>query len=224
MPPSASRGRERGRGLARGVRWRGRTAHLLPGVLGAGVRGWLVGRVRGLHRDHHLKQRRELPTVRLHASRNERLPSVREHDDVTGLDIRRRVLDQAEVIAGRVGGGRSAIATNLAGRLTPGVTGERISSWPVEMMCLRSEEASLPKLERLAKLRERGLLTEPEFAAAKERALRENRVDAVQATGSPPASRLPVQRSRRFRRHPVLLRRCPRRNERGSRRHGGTTS
>lgn len=35
----------------------------------------------------------------VHASGNERLPSVREHDDVTGLGVRARVLE-AEVVAG----------------------------------------------------------------------------------------------------------------------------
>jgi hypothetical protein len=43
-----------------------------------------------------------LPTIRLHASRDERLAAVLEHDHVTRLDVRRGMLQEAEVVAGRV--------------------------------------------------------------------------------------------------------------------------
>jgi len=48
------------------------------------------------------QQRRERPTVRLDAARHECLPTVREDDYITRLDVRRGMLDQAEVVAGRI--------------------------------------------------------------------------------------------------------------------------
>jgi hypothetical protein len=49
--------------------------------------------------DHDLEQRRERPGLCLHASRDERLPAAWEDDDITGLEVRRGVLEEAEVVA-----------------------------------------------------------------------------------------------------------------------------
>ena len=59
--------------------------------------------------DHDLEQRRERSWLSLDARRDERLPAVREHDDVTGLDVRRRVLEEPEE--------RSSPATHHGGPL-----------------------------------------------------------------------------------------------------------
>jgi hypothetical protein len=42
------------------------------------------------------------PPFRLDPSSDERVPTVIEHEHVTRLDVRRGMLDQAEVVAGRV--------------------------------------------------------------------------------------------------------------------------
>jgi hypothetical protein len=54
--------------------------------------------------DGHLEHRNQVPPprLRLNTGRHERLPSVREHDDITELEVRRRVLEEAEVITGCV--------------------------------------------------------------------------------------------------------------------------
>ena len=55
-------------------------------------------------RDHDLEHGDQRPRTRLglDASRHDRLTSVRDHDDITGLEVRRRVLEEAEVVAGCV--------------------------------------------------------------------------------------------------------------------------
>jgi hypothetical protein len=54
--------------------------------------------------DGDLKHRNQLSPTRLcfNSRRHNRLPSVRDHDDITGLEVRRRVLEEAEVITGCV--------------------------------------------------------------------------------------------------------------------------
>jgi hypothetical protein len=66
-----------------------------------GLRDGVVARQRR-RRDRDLQQRGEMPAVGLVPSSNEGLPTVHEHHDITGLDVRRRVLEEAEVVAGRV--------------------------------------------------------------------------------------------------------------------------
>ena len=61
----------------------------------------------------------------LNTRRHDRLPSVSEHDDITGLEVRRRVLDEAEIIAGcvveAVDGHRAPSIGRLAALLDPRV-------------------------------------------------------------------------------------------------------
>jgi hypothetical protein len=38
----------------------------------------------------------------LNPRRHDRLPSVRDHDDITGLEVRHRMLEEAQVVAGCV--------------------------------------------------------------------------------------------------------------------------
>lgn len=62
-----------------------------------------AGKPRLIGHDHDLEQRRERPRLGLDSSGDERpRPSVRQHDDVTQLDVRRRVLEETEVVAGVV--------------------------------------------------------------------------------------------------------------------------
>jgi hypothetical protein len=75
---------------------------------GPGRRGGLSGplplrKLHAIDRDHDLKHGDERPRTRLcfNASRHDRLSSLHEHD-ITGLEVRRRVLEEAEVIAGRI--------------------------------------------------------------------------------------------------------------------------
>jgi hypothetical protein len=42
------------------------------------------------------------PRLCFNSGRHERFASVPEHDDITGFEVRRRVLEEAEVIAGCV--------------------------------------------------------------------------------------------------------------------------
>jgi len=61
-------------------------------------------RPHALARDHDLEHGDQRPRawLGLDASRDERLSSVRDYDDITGLKVRRRMLEEAEVVAGCV--------------------------------------------------------------------------------------------------------------------------
>jgi hypothetical protein len=63
----------------------------------------LVARQRR-RRDRHLEHRNQVPPPRLclNTRRHDCLPSVREHDDITGLEVRRGMLEEAKVGAGCV--------------------------------------------------------------------------------------------------------------------------
>ena len=65
------------------------------------LRDGVVARERR-RRDSHFKQRRQRSQFGLDASGNKRLPAVGQHDHVARLEVRRGVLDQTEVVAGRV--------------------------------------------------------------------------------------------------------------------------
>lgn len=73
------------------------------------------------------------PAPGLDASGDERLAVVREHDDVGGLDVRCRMLDQAEVVSCR---GVNAVGRHCGrlcqapGRLPSGGSGRAASSLP----------------------------------------------------------------------------------------------
>ena len=59
---------------------------------------------RAIRGDGNLEQGDQLPPTRLgfNSRCHDRLSSVREDDNVTGLDVRGRVLEEAEIIAGGV--------------------------------------------------------------------------------------------------------------------------
>jgi hypothetical protein len=52
--------------------------------------------------DHDLKHRRQAARARLDPRCDERFPTVREEDDVAGLEVRSRMLDLAEIVTGVV--------------------------------------------------------------------------------------------------------------------------
>ena len=51
--------------------------------------------------DGDLEHRDQMPPTRRYfdSRRHDRLAPVRDHDDITGLDVRRRVFEEAEVVA-----------------------------------------------------------------------------------------------------------------------------
>jgi hypothetical protein len=75
--------------------------------------------------DGDLEHRDQLSPTRLgfNSRRHNRLPSVGEHDDITGLEVRRGVLEAAEVVAGcvveTVDGYRALSIDQLARSETP---------------------------------------------------------------------------------------------------------
>jgi hypothetical protein len=53
---------------------------------------------RRLRDDRDLEHRRDRPRLSFNARRHERLSPVRQHDDVTGLEVRCGMLEEAEVL------------------------------------------------------------------------------------------------------------------------------
>ena len=64
--------------------------------------------------------------LRLHPRSNERLSAVGDHDHVTGLDVRRGVLEAPEVVAGRV--------VEAVGRHRASVAGSRLDVNPASAL------------------------------------------------------------------------------------------
>lgn len=68
-----------------------------------------------------LEQRRERTWLSLHASYDERLSSVWDDDDISWLDVRSRVLEEAEVVA--------CVVVEAVGRHRDNGTPGRIPEW-----------------------------------------------------------------------------------------------
>jgi hypothetical protein len=83
------------------------------------------------------------PRLCFNSRRHDRLASVRDHDDITGLEVRRRVLEEAQVFAGcvveTVDGQRTSVSTGWRPSKTLRRSVEDAIAWTVSSRAIRKE-------------------------------------------------------------------------------------